>query len=106
MAYLSKMNCYCYDAGDFDGPSFHLRLALSGTTSLLIIALLIFMVHRLRQRRLLIVMRRKWLLCLHANLSPDLSLATVLYTVVFTVHQHSSCSSVCHALILCQMIKA
>lgn len=43
---------------DFDGPSFHLRLALSGTTSLLIIALLIFMVHRLRQRRLLIVMRR------------------------------------------------
>jgi len=50
--------CHC-DADDFDGPSFHLRLALSGTTSLLIIALLIFMVHRLRQRRLLIVMRRK-----------------------------------------------
>jgi len=47
------------DADGFDGPSFHLRLALSGTTSLLIIALLIFMVHRLRQRRLLVIMRRK-----------------------------------------------
>jgi len=50
---------YHYGTDDFDGPGFHLRLALSGTSSLLIIALLIFMVHRLRQRRLLIVMRRK-----------------------------------------------
>jgi hypothetical protein len=44
--------------GDLGGPGFDLRLALSGTTSLLIVALLIFMVHRLRQRRLLILMNR------------------------------------------------
>jgi len=52
------MNRSYYRPGDLDGPGFDLRLALSGTTSLLIVALLIFMVHRLRQRRLLIIMNR------------------------------------------------
>lgn len=50
-------------SGNMDSTNVDIRLALSGTTTLLIIALLVFMVHRLRQRRLLIIMRRKgiWL---------------------------------------------
>jgi hypothetical protein len=46
-------------SGNIDSTNVDIRLALSGTTTLLIIALLVFMVHRLRQRRLLIIMRRK-----------------------------------------------
>lgn len=49
---------YRYGFNNIDSANIDVRLALSGTTTLLIIALLVFMVHRLRQRRLLIIMRR------------------------------------------------
>jgi hypothetical protein len=49
---------YAFVSGNSDSANVDIRLALSGTTTLLIIALLVFMVHRLRQRRLLIIMRR------------------------------------------------
>lgn len=38
-----------------------LRLVASTVTSFLILALLLFMIHRLRQRRLLLMIRRKYL---------------------------------------------
>ena len=41
-----------------DSANLGLKLVASTVTSFLILALLLFMVHRLRQRRLLIMMRR------------------------------------------------
>ena len=40
--------------------SLSLRLVASSVTTMLILALLLFMVHRLRQRRILIMLRRKY----------------------------------------------
>lgn len=47
---IKRRNCFCLSTG--------LRLIASTITSFLILALLLFMIHRLRQRRLLLMIRR------------------------------------------------
>ena len=55
---FNKLFCVFADS---DAANLGLRLVASTVTSILILALLLFMVHRLRQRRLLIMMRRMFL---------------------------------------------
>ena len=51
---------FLFSPGGMDTANLGLRLVASTVTSFLILALLLFMVHRLRQRRMLIMMRRKF----------------------------------------------
>ena len=57
---MYKIVVYMFTAHEVDTANLGLRLVASTVTSFLILALLLFMIHRLRQKRLLIMMRREY----------------------------------------------
>ena len=64
---MYKIVVYMFTAHEVDTANLGLRLVASTVTSFLILALLLFMIHRLRQKRLLIMMRREYARLVHRH---------------------------------------